>query len=104
MVGSNRQPIPYSIVSDKPSFEEVLCQPETIHCKKLNKSLLKTITFDLEDDNHRKLSSMEKRSLLHYNKWKFNFTSFTWFSKNLELIPKVLVVDTALLPQNLLVI
>ena len=40
-----RQPILFSIVLDKPSGDKVFCQPETIHYKKINKSVLNTITF-----------------------------------------------------------
>ena len=35
----------------KPSGYKVFCEPETIHNKKINKSVLNTITFYLEDDN-----------------------------------------------------
>ena len=46
-----RQPILYSFVLDKPSGYKVFCEPETIHYKKINKSVLNTKTFYLEDDN-----------------------------------------------------
>ena len=45
-----KQPILFSFVLDKPSGYKVFCQPETIHYKKVNKSVLNTITFYLEDD------------------------------------------------------
>ena len=48
-----RQPILFSFVLDKPSGYKVFCQPETIHHKKLNKSVLNTITFYLEGDNNK---------------------------------------------------
>ena len=47
-----RQPILFSFVLDKPSGYKVFCEPETIHYKKINKSVLITITFYLEDDNN----------------------------------------------------
>ena len=47
-----RQPILFSFVLDKPSGYKVFCEPETIHYKKINKSILNTITFYLEDDNN----------------------------------------------------
>ena len=47
-----RQPILFSFVLDKPSGYKVFCEPETIHYKKINKSVLNTITFSLEDDNN----------------------------------------------------
>ena len=40
-----RQPILFSFVLDKPSGYKVFCQPETIHYKKLTKSVLNTINF-----------------------------------------------------------
>ena len=48
-----RQPILYSFVIDKLPGYELFSEPETIHYKKLNKSVLNTITFYLEDDNNK---------------------------------------------------
>ena len=53
VVNGVRQPILYSFVLDKPSGYKVFCEPETIHYKKINKSVLNTITFYLEDDNNK---------------------------------------------------
>ena len=50
-----RQPILFSFVLDKPSGYKVFCEPETIHYKKINKSVLNTITFYLEDDNNKEV-------------------------------------------------
>ena len=47
-----RQPILFSFVLDKPSGCKVFCEPETIHYKKINKSVLNTIKFYLEDINN----------------------------------------------------
>ena len=47
-----RQPILFSFVLDKPSGYKIFCEPETIHYKKINKSVLDTIIFYLEDDNN----------------------------------------------------
>ena len=52
VVDGVRQPILYSFVLDKPSGYKVFCEPETIHYKKINKSVLNTITFYLDDDNN----------------------------------------------------
>ena len=52
VVNGDRQPILYSFVLDKPSGYKVFCEPETIHYKKINKSVLNTITFYLEDVNN----------------------------------------------------
>ena len=46
-----RQPILFSFVLDKPSGYKVFCKPETVHNKKINMSVLNTITFYLEDNN-----------------------------------------------------
>ena len=51
-----RQPILFSFVLDKPSGFKVFCEPETIHYKKINKSVLKTITFYLEDSHHKEVN------------------------------------------------
>ena len=53
VVNGIREPILFSFVLDKPSGNKVFCQPETIHYKKINKSVLNTITFYLEDDNNK---------------------------------------------------
>ena len=47
-----RQPILFSLVLDKPSGYKVFCEPETIYYKKINKSVLNTITFYLEENNN----------------------------------------------------
>ena len=47
-----RQPILFSFVLDKLPGYKVFSEPETIHYKKINKSVLNTITFYLEDDNN----------------------------------------------------
>ena len=50
-----RQPILYSFVLDKPSSYKIFSEPETIHYKKINKTVLKTITFYWEDDNNEEV-------------------------------------------------
>ena len=50
-----RQPILYSFVLDKPSGYKIFSEPETINYKKINKSVLNTITFYLEDDNNKEV-------------------------------------------------
>ena len=50
-----RQPILFSFVLDKPAGYKVFCEPESIHYKKLNKSVLDTISFYLEDDNNEEV-------------------------------------------------
>ena len=51
-----RQPILYSFVLDKPSGYKIFSEPETIHYKNINKSVLNTITFYLEDDNNEEVN------------------------------------------------
>ena len=55
VVDGVRQPILYRFVLDKPSGYKVFCEHETIHYKKVNKSILNTITFYLEDNNHKEI-------------------------------------------------
>ena len=55
VVNGIRQPILYSFVLDKPAGYKVFSEPETIHYKKINKSVLNTITFYLEDDNNKEV-------------------------------------------------
>ena len=52
VVNGLRQPILYSFVIDKLPGYKVFCEPETVHYKKLNRSILNTITFYLADDNN----------------------------------------------------
>ena len=51
-----RQPILFSFVLDKPSGYKIFCEPETMHYKKINKSVLNTETFYLEDDNNNEIN------------------------------------------------
>ena len=52
------QPILFSFVLDKPSGYKVFSEPETIHYKEINKSVLNTKTFYLEDDNNEVVNSI----------------------------------------------
>ena len=56
VVNGLRQPILYSFVLDKPSGYKIFPEPETIHYKKINKSVLNLITFYLEDDNNEEIN------------------------------------------------
>ena len=51
-----RQPVLFSCVLDKPSGYKVFCEPEIIHYKKINKSVLNTKTFYLEDDSNEEVN------------------------------------------------
>ena len=50
-----RQPILISFVLDKPSGYRIFSKPKTVHYKKINKSVLNTITFYLEDNDHKEV-------------------------------------------------
>ena len=50
-----RQPILFRFTLDKPSACRVFREPETLHYKKINKSVVNTITIYLEDDNHQEV-------------------------------------------------
>ena len=55
VVDGIRQPILFSFVLDKPPGYKVFSEPETIHYKKINKSVLNTLTFYLEGDNNEEV-------------------------------------------------
>ena len=50
-----RQPILFSFVLDKKPGYKVFSEPGTIHYKKINKSVLNTITFYLNDDDNEEV-------------------------------------------------
>ena len=56
VVDGIRQPMLFSFVLDKLPGYKVFSEPETIHYKKINKSVLNTITFYLEDDNNKEVN------------------------------------------------
>ena len=55
-----RQPIHFSFVLDKPARYKVFWEHETIHYKKMNKSVLNTITFYLEDNNNEEFDFFQE--------------------------------------------
>ena len=61
VVDGIRQPILFSFVLDKPAGYKVFCEPETIHYKKINKSVLNTMSFYLEDDNNEEVDFNQER-------------------------------------------
>ena len=50
-----RQPILFSFILDKPSGYKICSEPESIHYKNINKPVLNTLTFYLEDDNNEEV-------------------------------------------------
>ena len=69
-----RQPILYSFVLDKPSGYKVFSEPETIHFKKINKSVLNTITFYLEDDSDKEFDFNQETLTFTLQMIKFELT------------------------------
>ena len=55
VINGVRELILFSFFLDKPAGYKVFSEPETIHYKKINKSVLNTITFYLEDDNNKEV-------------------------------------------------
>ena len=55
VVDGVRQPILYSFVLDEKPGYTVFCEPKTNHFKKVNKSVLNTRIFYLEDDNNKEV-------------------------------------------------
>ena len=60
VVDGVRQPILYSFVLGKLPGYKVFSEPETIHYKNINESVLNTITFYLEDNNSKEVDFNEK--------------------------------------------
>ena len=56
VVNGLRQSILYSFILDKKPGCKVFSEPETIHYKKINKFVLNTITFYLEDDSNKEVN------------------------------------------------
>ena len=55
VVNGVRRPILYSFVLDKLPGYKVFSEPETIHYKRINKTVLNTVTFYLEDNDHKEV-------------------------------------------------
>ena len=111
VVNGWRQPILYSFVLDKLPGYKVFCQPETVHYKKINKSVLTTITFYLEDDNNEEVDFNGETLFftiqtikIWTNMFTYRFISSKWALKNLKLIVTVLEDDATVLQRKLLVI
>ena len=86
-----RQPILYSLLLDEPAGCEDFSQPELIHYRKINKTVLNTITFYLEEDDHEEVNSTGET--LSFTLQVIKIWTFECAFKNLKLILTVLVVD-----------
>ena len=53
VVNGRREPKLFAL--DKPAGYKFFCEPETIHYKKINESVLNTITFYTENHNHEEV-------------------------------------------------
>ena len=95
VVNGLRQPILYSFLLDKLVRYKVFSQPETVHYKKINKIILNTITFYLEDviNGEIDFNGETLTFKLQMIKVCYNIRVFL----NLKLIVIVLVVDIDLL-------
>ena len=60
VVNGIRQPKIFTLTGDKPPVYKVFCEPEAIHYKKINKTVLNTITFYKEDNNHQEVEFNQK--------------------------------------------
>ena len=88
-----RQPILFSLVLDKPAGYKIFSEPETIHYKKINKSVLNTITFYLEGDNNEEvdfngetLTFILQMVKIWTNMFTYNYLYNKWPSINLKMI------------------
>ena len=72
IVGGIRNPLLYYFVVSKPAGYKVFCEPETIHYKKVEKSVLKSITFPLEDDYHMEVNFNRETSTFNLQMVKFS--------------------------------
>ena len=84
VVNGVRQPILLSFVFYKQSGCNVFRQPGTIHNIKINKSVLNTITFYLENDWHKEVSF--NGETLTFTLQLIKVWTNKWAFKNLEVI------------------
>ena len=66
VVNGLRQSIFYSFVLDKLPGYKIFSEPESVHYKKINNSVLNTITFSLEDDNNKEVNFNGETMILLY--------------------------------------
>ena len=65
VVNGIQEPILFSFLLDEPAGYKVFCETETVHYKKLVKSVFSTRTFYLEHDNHEEVDFNGKTSNLN---------------------------------------
>ena len=80
----------------------MFCEPETIHCKKVEKYVLSTITLYSEDDNHKEVNINEE-TLTFTIQLMIKIWTIKWVFKKLKRIVLVLVKN-AILGQKILLV
>ena len=96
-----RQHILYSFLSIKPSGKKLFLQPETIHYKKINKSVLNTLLFYLENDNNEEVNFNGETLTFTLQKIKIQYIKCVF--KTLKIIFFVLIKNTILVQKTCLV-
>ena len=89
----------YSYILEKLQGFRVFSQSETIHYKKLNKSVSNTITFYLEDDNHKEVYFNEQT--LTFILQTFKILTLKRGFRSSKLIGIALMVGITVLQQTL---
>ena len=56
IVNELRQPNFYSFILDKPARYNVFCEPGSFHYKRINKSVVNSLTVYLENENHEEVN------------------------------------------------
>ena len=64
----NTRACSFSFVLNKPAGYKVFCEPETIHYKNINKTVLNTRTFYIEDDNNEEVDFNQETKTFFFTK------------------------------------
>ena len=94
------QPIRDRFVPDKPPGYKAFCQLGTVRFKKINKSVLNTIGFHLEDKINDEVNF--NGGTLTFTLQLINMWTCQWGVKNLKMIPFVLEVGLDLLQRTVM--
>ena len=99
IINGVQQPILCGFHLDKPPGYKVFCEPETI--KKINKSVLITITFYLENDDHEE--GNYNGETLTFTLQMMKIKTIKWAFENLKVIVIALVVGIDLLQKTFMI-
>ena len=102
VVNGIREPILFSFILDKPARYKTFCEPETILYDKINKLVLNTITFYLEDNEGKEVNVIQET--LNFTLELIKTLTSEWAFEKLKLILIALAEDIVLLHQNFTVI